>query len=295
MLLSQQGKYNDLSPSLRKKLVEKVKGFGKKVRYKFEISHDNPDPLKESGKTIWPTIYTLQPATFNINDKEENRDGKSNSKAVGLIEKTDDKGTPTKFRKIKLHGKDAGVLKLDLEDSAEDFDFAMYLELHPKLVGGMFADKNKRQLITRIDEHKLAKEARELRSDKIKALNAIQSMSDEDLVNFADAMLWDSSEEPELLRNRAEELAETNPVYLNDKIKGKTVEYQATIKQAIDRGIISFDPAEYKFFYTGNKQTITTLSPAGTKNEVEKFAEFLQTGGQKADEIYKKIKALNIK
>lgn len=295
MLLSNQGKYNDLSPELRKELMEKVRGFGKKVRYKFDISHPNPDPLKEGGAIVWPTIYTLQPATFNINDKKEKRDGKSNSKAIGLIDRTDDKGIPTKFRKIKIHGKDAGILKLDIEENPDDFDYAMYLELHPKLMGGMFSDKNKRQVVTRIDEHKLAKEARELRSDKIKALNAVQGMSDEELVDFADAMLWDSAEDPELLRNRAEELAETNPVYLNDKIKGRTVEYQATIKQAMDRGLISFDPVEYKFYYTDNRQTIAMLTPTGTKNEVEKMAEFLQTGGAKADEIFKKIKALNKK
>jgi len=34
------------------------------------------------------------------------------------------------------------------------------------------------------------------------------------------------------------------------------------------------------------------LSPAGDRNEVDKFSEFLQTGGEKADTIYKKIKDL---
>lgn len=292
MLLRQQGEFNDLSPKLRDELTKKVQSFGKRVRYKFEISNPNPDPLKENGAVIWPNVYTLQPATFYINDKQENRGDKSNSKQIGLVEKSDERGFPIKFKKINVLAKDKGILTLELEEIQEHFDFAMYLEMHPKLTGGQFADKSKRQVVTRIDEHKLAKEQRELRSEKLKALSEVQSMSDEELKNFADAMLWDSTEELDLIRNKAEELAETNPIYLNDKIKGKTIEYQALVKQAIDKGVIGFDPAEYKFIYRGNNQTITILTPAGKNNEVEKFAEWLQVGGAKTDEIYKKIKSL---
>jgi len=183
-------------------------------------------------------------------------------------------------------------LKLDLEEIPDHFDFAMYLEMHPKLSNGMFSDKTKRQIITRIDEQVLAKEQRAARTERKKALDAVESMSEKELVDFADAMLWDSTQDPELLRNQAEELAETNPIYFNDKVKGKTIEYQALVKQAMDRSVISFDPGEYKFSYSGNNQTITILTPAGDKNEVEKMAEWLQVGGGAATAVTEKIKGL---
>ena len=39
-------------------------------------------------------------------------------------------------------------------------------------------------------------------------------------------------------------------------------------------------------------QTITMLTPAGTKNEVEKFAEWLENTGKQGEEVTKKIKSL---
>lgn len=292
MLLSQQGQFNDLSPKLREKLEEKVRGFGKTVRYKFDISNTNPDPQKYNGAVIWPNMYVLDPATFYIQDKDEKRDNKSPSKRIGMVAAVDEKGNPSKFEKIKVDGKYKGILKLELEEIPDHFEHAIYLEMHPKLTNGMFSDKTKRQIITRVDEQVLAKEQRAARTERKKALDAVESMSEKDLVDFADAMLWDSTQDPELLRNQAEELAETNPIYFNDKVKGKTIEYQALVKQAIDRSIISFDPGEYKFTYSGNNQTITILTPTGGKNEIEKMAEWLQVGGIKADEVYKKIKSL---
>jgi hypothetical protein len=293
MLLRQQGQYNNLSDDLRNKLVEKVKGFGKSVRYKFDISNKNPDPEKYGGvSVIWPNMYILDPATFYIKDPFEKRQGVSQTKRVGLIHSVNEKGDPIRFEKIKVDGKYRGILKLEIEEISDHFDYAMIIEMHPKLIGGDFSDKAKRQMITRIDEQAAAREARAARTERKKALDAVESMSDKDLIDFADAMIWDSAQDPQILRNMAEELAETNPVYFNEKVSGKTVEYQAAVKQAMNKGAIIFDPAEYSFRYGGNKQIITTLSPAGDKNEVEKFAEWLQVGGSKGEQAYKKINEL---
>lgn len=290
MLLRNEGQYNELSLKLREEVRKKVEGFGKVVRYKFDISNENPDPQKHDGKLIWPNMYTLDPATFYITDPNDKK-----SKRIGLVDTVEfENGHPIvkRFKKIKVDGKYKGILKLEIAEIEEHFDFAMYLELHPKVSNGMFPDKTKRQMITRVDEQVLAKEQREVRTSKLKALNAAQSMSDKELVDFADAMMWDSTQDIELLKNQVEELAETNPVYFNDKVVGKTIEYLALVKRALDKSVILFDPAEYKFSYAGNNQTITMLSPAGDKSEVEKFAEWLQVGGEKADEVYKKIKSL---
>lgn len=283
---------NDITPELRKKLVDKVTSFGKRVRYKFDIGKENPDPQKYNGKIIYPNLYTLDPCIITVIDPNEKRDNKSKSKRIALIDSINEKGGAERFKKIRVRGAHRGVLTLNLEEGNEDFDIAMMLELHPKVKNGEFPNKNLHMVVERVDEQAHAREQRLERTAKVKALNAVQGMSDNDLVNFADAMLWDSTEEPEVLRNKIEELAETNSVFFNDLVSGKNIEYQAAIKQALTKGIVSFDPAEYKFIWSGNQQTITVLSPVGEKNEVEKFAEFLQTGGAKSDEIYKKIKGL---
>ena len=291
MSLEQIAHYNNLSPKLREELVEKLSSYGKRVRYKFQISRPNPDPSKYNGDIVFPISYTLYPCVFDILDKHEDK-GKARSKKIGLVTDTDEKGIPNRFKKIRVSAIQRGLLDLDLTEGTEDWYTAMYLELHPKLKDGDFEDSTKTPIFFRIDERKAAQEAKTERSARLKALNAAEEMSDKQIISFADAMLWDSSEDILVLRNKVEELADTNPEFFNDLVKGKSLEYRAAIKQALNKKVIEFDAGEYKFIWAGNKQTISVLSPTGEKNEVEKFAEFLQTGGEKADTIYKKIKDL---
>lgn len=292
MSLEQIAHYNNLSSKLREELSEKLQSFGKRVRYKFNISKPNPDPMKYNGDIIYPNSYTLDPCIFDILDPYEDK-GKPKSKKIALVEGSDEKGVPNRFKKIKISALQRGILDLELNEGSDDWYTAMYLELHPKLNNGKFSDANRNPMFSRIDEVKAAQDSKSERNARLKALNATMEMKDKDIVNFADAMLWDSTENVIVLRNKVEELADRNPEFFNDLVAGKTVEYRATIKQAMTKKVIEFDPGEYKFVWAGNKQTITVLSPSGEKNEVEKLAEFLQTGGEKADSVYKKIKELN--
>lgn len=285
--------FNEISPELREKLEARVRGFGKSVRYKFDISNENPDPTKHDGKVIYPSVFTLDPATFYITDPLEKRTGKSKTKRIGLVEQVDEKGVPNKFKKIKVDGKYRGILKLETEEIPEHFDFAVFLEMHPKLTGGDFLDKTKRQMISRIDEQAAATTQRAERTARLKALNVAQGMSDKELINFADAMLWDSTQNPEILRNDAEVLAESNPEFFNDLVAGKSLEYRALIKQCVDKKIIEFNPSEQNFVYSSNKQVIVQTSATSQKSEVEQFSDWLQAGGTKTEEVYKKLKSLN--
>lgn len=293
MLLQQVAHFNDLSLKLRDELTEKIRSFGKVVRYKFNISNPNPDPEKYGGiEVIWPNLYTLDPTVFHINDPYEDRANKQRSKRIALIDGVDDRGLPNRFKKIRIEGRLKGILTLDIADNDEHLNYAMFLELHPKLIGGMFADKTKYQMVSRIDEKALAEDQRSIRTAKLKALNIAEQMSDKQIISFADAMMWDSSEDVFLLRNKVEELAENSPEFFSDLVNSKNLEYQASIQQALNKKIISFDPGEYKFVWSSNQQVIAILQPVGQKNNVEKMAEWVQTGGQKGEEFYKKLKSL---
>ena len=294
MSLENFAHYNDLSPKLRLELEKKVESFGRVVRYKFDIAKPNPDPSRYNGDTVYPNIYTLDPTRFTLQDPYEDREDKTKTKTIALIDENaiSADGLPEKFVKVRVNGANKSVLTLNIEDNREDFYMAMFLELHPKNKSGKFARKDVHQVFSRIDENAAAREARTERSERLKALNAAQSMSDSELIDFADAMQWDSSEHIEVLRNKAEELADTNPVYFNDLVSSKAVEYQALIKQAMNKDLISFNYGEYKFVWSGNQQTITTLSPTGTQTEIQKLSEWMQTNGNKGDDFYKKLKSL---
>lgn len=294
MSLENFAHYNDISPKLRLELEKKVESFGKIVRYRFDISRPNPDPSKYNGDMVYPNIYTLDPTRFTIQDSYEDRDDKTKTKTIALIDENaiNENGLPEKFIKIRVSGSSKAILSLNVEENREDFYMAMFLELHPKNKGGKFAAKNVHHIFSRIDENAAARSARTERSERLKALNVAQGMSDMELVDFADAMQWDSSENTEVLRNKIEELADTNPIYFNDLVQSRAVEYQSLIKQAMNKELISFNYPEYKFTWTGNQQTITVLSPTGGQNEVQKLSEWMQTSGDKGDDLYKKLKSL---
>lgn len=288
--------YNDFSPALTKKLTERIAGFSKIVRYKFNIS--NPDPHPDNrGKVVWPSNYVLDPCSFTIVDHDENRPDKQKIKHVGIVHGRDVEvvGAATrtvyKFTKIRLMGERRGMLEFDTSNP-EDVAFIMYLELHPKNKNGVFPDPNKHQVFERIDEYAISSEKRTTRTAKIKALNVAQEMSEKEVVQFADAMLWDSTEDIVLLRNRVEELAETDPVFFNEIVESKQLEYRALIKNAMDKKIVSFDPANYKFTWTSNNQPLAVLAVNQEKNEIEALADYFIGGGEKAAETAKKLKSL---
>lgn len=294
-MLEKIGTWNDITEELRAELEKKVDLMGTRIRMKFHISHPNPDPEKFNGPIVWPSSYTLDPVTFRINDPYEKRPGKSKSKLIGLIDEVGDKNgveVPNTFHRVRVLTRHVGMLTFDPTNQSDRY-FLMYLLLHPKLKLGQFLDKNKKQMFEFVDEKKEAIEGRERRNTKAKALHTATSMSQGQIAEFASAMTWDETEDPDLLRNKVEELAEINPEMFTDLINGKQVEYQSVIKRALDKLIIGYNPSEQHFIWPQNQQVFATLTPTLTeKNPVERLAEWVMTGGQKNEEVFKKIKAL---
>jgi len=294
-MLQREGVWNDLSEKLIARLEEQINSFGKYVRFKFDIANPDPDPVKRAaGAILYPFSYTLDPVTFQINDKYEERPDKQKMKKVGMAmnpEVEDGREVVRQFKRVRVSEKEKGIKKFML-DNIEDREMVMYLLLHPKLTGGEFLDKTKRQVITRIDEVAAATSARVERTERAKAMEIAENMSHEEMITFANAMLWEDAEEEVILRNKIEELAETSPVFFNGLVLSKDVEYQSLVKKAINKGIIQYDPAEHKFSYASNKQVIAIVPASSDKNEVILLSELLQAGGAKMEEVYKKLKSM---
>lgn len=291
-MLEQVAHFNDFSPALREKLEQKIASFGKAVMYKVKI--DRPDPHPDNkGKVIYPELFQLGPVQFNIVDKEEDRKDKSKEKKVALVKAVDDKGIPTAFERIKIHSAQRGIIRYDLENNPDDVKKCMLIELHPKLDGGMFQDKTVMPLISRIDELAQSKANRANRKTKAEAMYAAENFSDQQVRDFVCGMNWDETEDMEILRERIEVLAEEQPGFFAKFVESPTFTYAATVKRAFDRQIIIYVPVENKIIWGSNQQAITILErvEGDTKNEVERFAEYL-IYAKNGEEIYKKLKAL---
>ena len=237
-MLQREGVWNDLSPKLIEKLEAQINSFGKSVRFKFDIANPDPDPEKRAaGAIVYPFSYTLDPVTFQINDKYEDRADKQKMKKVGMAmnpDIEDGREVVRQFKRVRVSEKEKGIKKFML-DNVEDREMVMYLLLHPKLSGGEFMDKTKRQVITRIDEVTAAKTARDERTARSKAMNVAENMSKDEMETFAAAMLWDDTDEEIILRNKIEELAETSPVFFNDLVESKDI-VQVFSEESIKQG-----------------------------------------------------------
>jgi hypothetical protein len=289
MYLSQVGRWNDFSDGLKKKLEDRIAEMPQLVRYSFSISHQDPHP-DNKGKQVWPAMYTLDPITFEIVDKDEDRKDKQKLKRVGIVSAIDDEtGQPSSFERIRVFEKHCGVLTLDKE-KPEDLAQIMMLELHPKVEGSMFQSTTAIAKVKRLDEAKLSREKRTTRKLKIEVMNKVSSLSDQAIVDFCDAMMWLSTEDVDILRGKVEEFAETNPEDVRDLLESNKLEYQAIVKKALDRSIISFDPVEYKYTWVANKQPLAVLQATAEHNEVERMAEWLMTNGEQGEKAFKKLK-----
>jgi hypothetical protein len=291
-MLDHVQQFNDLSPEFLSALEEKVLAYGPVVRYRFDIGHKNPDPEKYDGETIWPALYTLDPARFNITDSGENRKDKKRFKQIALIESVDNEGKVSKFKRVRLEARERGVKALQVRDKPEDLHTAMYLELHPKLTGGAYQDKTMAAMFSRIDEKAYSMEQRTKRSQRIAAVNVAEAMSEAEISQFALAHQWDLSMDEGMLRDKIEALAEADPQHFSDLVKGKSLEYRATIQKALDASVIAYQSAELQYLWSGSGEVILKLSAASGKHPVEQMADWALTGGAKAEAVYNKIKSL---
>jgi hypothetical protein len=290
-MLHQTGIYNRFTPEFIKEISDRIDGFPDTVHYIFDLKRENLDKDKYNGAYTYPNQYTLDPATFRITDKYEKRPGEQKLKYVGIPKgEVDDKGNPTAFKKIVVHERQKGKLSLRKEDE-DDLAMIWILELHPKQKGGLFGKPELHQIFYRVDEAKENTEKRAKRTQRVLALQAAQSMSDKELRQFEDAMQWNRENDIEILKGKIEELADTTPDFFNEFIKGKSMEYQATIKRALDSSIIAFDPTNNSFQWCANNAPFASVALSDEQNEVAQLAVLLQTGGSKMEEVYKKIKA----
>lgn len=297
-MLEHEQDYNDLSPELRKQLEARVNSFPRYVRYKFNLGRKNPDPEKYNGETVYQSLYNLDPIQWKITDKLEDRPGKQKLKNIGVVTeaKKDDRGNPAyKFARVKVKDTDKGILLFDMEKE-EDKTVVASLELHPKNGKGLFPNPQMVSMFSRVDEGQLAAEKRAERSARKKALDAVEEMSDKDIMDFADAMATDefaSTQDLLILKNKIEEYAETFPVLFNDLVSSEKTKYRAIIKKGIDNKILTHNPSEGSISWTSTGQQIIALGAGGgEKTDVERFADWCAESGAKGDAAFKKLKSL---
>lgn len=278
--------YNNLSKELRDRLNKRAKEAGRFVKYKFAIARRNPDgEHKTGGEYLYPLRWTLTPVTFDITDVDGIR------KKIGIVNELKEFGAPSDgFKRCVVDEPFRGILTLDMEDM-EDQDMFAYLELHPKLEGGDFHDKNEMAIFKHIDDVKEAKHSLTARENRANAMFVASQMSTQEIKDFACAMSWDESDDISILRDRVMALADNDPLWFKGFIDDKSIEYRAVVKRAMDRKIIVWQPVENKFSWASNGQTIAVLDRCEDGKVLERMSDWVVTS-KNGQEVYTKLKGL---
>ena len=124
-----------------------------------------------------------------------------------------------------------------------------------------------------------------------KAETLASNMTDSQVVDFAQAMGWESKIDIKILRDKVENEAEINSVTFNDLVEGENIKFRSLVFKAKDKSIIKFDQSSFGFYWVGNEQPITILSPDGEESADNKFATWLMVSDAEQS-IFKKIKSL---
>ncbi len=281
--------YNQFSPALRKTLNELRASFGKTVRYKFYIAQKNPDAEHvAAGEYIYPGLYSLTPTTYSVLDP-----GDGAYKDVGMtsdkIRNTTSEVQELHFRRIEVVERDRGIITLDLT-SQRDVEAFEYIEMHPKLEGGMFRDKNYPAMVARIDDLKEAKTKLKARELRVTALMVASKMAEQEVRDFAAAMNWNEFQDLDILREKLTALAESDPEFFKKFVDDPQMESKAVVKRALDSNTIAWIPVENKFVWGTNGATIAMLDRIENGNYIDQMADWFMSH-KNGQEVYKKIKS----
>lgn len=286
-MLEPQGRFNQLSPELRKELETKANKLGRIIKYKFAIGQMNPDgEQRADGPVIYPSIYQVTPITFTIKDPHDNK-----IKYIGVPVGLKELGArEDSFKRLNLKGPQRGLLALDM-NKAEDRDWFAWLELHPKLENGKFRDPELPPMICLIDEVTIAHQTLADHKLKLDALFVAGSFSAKEVRDFSAAMGWDEAENPTILKKNIIELAERDPAFFRDFVDNKAIQYRATLQRALDNKVIAWVPVESKMVWAGNRQTIAILDRVEDNKLLDRMTDWVQTSKNGMD-VYKKIQTL---
>jgi hypothetical protein len=288
-MLASIGIFNNLSDKLRAELEERAKAAGNRIRYRFNISHPNPDPEKFNGPIVWPSCYTLTPKRFFIQDRDSKR------KEIMMVDEIDEKGKPIVTRKVQCLERMAGEFWLDLSIQ-EDLDTFAFIELHPKTKTGLFPDKNIADAnypVYRIEELKEAKLNRAGRNKKFDAIYVAKNYKLSEVKDFACAMGWEEGEEEDILRDRVEALADADPAFFIGFIDEDSIPYRATVKRAIGSRLWEYLPDESRVIWSSNKEPVCPVK-RGLSDEgalLKEISIWLQTS-KNGEEIYKRVRTM---
>jgi hypothetical protein len=135
-----------------------------------------------------------------------------------------------------------------------------------------------------VDEEKNAKEKRKERNKKLDALTKATSLSPDEIRDFIAATGGNDKDELEILREKVESWADSKPEEFLKLVSDVNANLKATVKRALDKGVITFDKEQLQFSWGNSGEKILSVSRSQGTDHLKEFVETVMT-----DKRYDKV------
>lgn len=242
----------------------------------FRINNIKPDPTHPTGKRM--------PACKIIPSRD----------IIYLNEE------PVEIAAIKTIGSDKRVIFYDIKFTRESEgtinciggtahaqNLYEYLMLSNFREGNPIRDPGAEKVYYLVDPVGKAKEKRASRSQMLKAVDIAENMTDDDVLTFIAAQGW-KKQDMELLRDKIEEIAMKDPVNFMRMASDRNNEMKATIKRAIDEGVLVWDKSKYEFRWSSNDELITRVPRSEQGSHLDGLLNFI-LNAEHGPAVYKEL------
>jgi hypothetical protein len=252
--------------TVRKDKVPKL-GAKESAQYVLLTGGMQPDPAQAKDTPwIYPTSQRIPLEDDIMVDGEHHK--------IMVVETYNkDSANPKKFIVAGLANNGMFSLHGSQPSEVEIYEFL-------ELCNANASNPNRNPAVTpifrRIDKVKDAKQATASIDALTEALVFTKSMTEEDMRQFAASMGWNENVDMGILESQVKTFAKSEPEKFLRLIMDEGVRVQAILKKAIDKELITWDAAQYKFHWA-NGNIIATLDRVAGKSNLQLMAEWVLT------------------
>jgi hypothetical protein len=255
--------YNNITKAL-KETVQPLKR-GQSVTFKsYQIKPDLKSPRKFTGPYMLnvPVTDTVWDESLNEYVEIAFADQQSTSKGDSIAV----------FRTIKFV---APLGEITLRGGVANDEYMYYYMMLSNFRGDKEnRDDKKEAIYFLVNKEEEAKSKHKDRSAKLDALNKAVNMSDEEVRDFVASTGGNDKAAIDVCREYAESWADKDPVDFIKKAEDMSANLKATIKRALDQGVIKFDKEQLLFAWpTG--EPIATVSRQQGGDHIKELVEIL--------------------
>jgi len=267
--------YNNVSPELLNQFKLRP---GEQVVYR--VSGIQPNPMDPSTWAI-PSVKNV-PVTDEIYDQIADR-----YVSIAAIRSVGTDGTIT-YHDLYFFGSQGGHLIL-LGGRADHQEIHSYLSLCNYNGSNPNRDDSKEIVFELVDEVAKSQKETKKRNLKREALNSAADLSADDVRNYIAALGQDDTQKIEVLRNKLEAMADSDPEEFIALISNKQATMKATINRALSKGAIMFDTEQSRFTWP-NGEAILTVSRTTGGDNVDELISFCVSGA-KGEKVYQTLQS----